>query len=83
MAGDSPTINFTVKCYPPFLKEPVHKVFKKKNSSDFSTISDGRNVITFHDVKVSDSGLWVIQCLNPKGLSGEKSFELNVFSPGK
>ena len=83
MAGDSPTISFTVECHPPLLKEPVHKVFKKNSQSNFFTLDDGHNnVITFHDVKVSDSGFWVILCTNPCGLSGEKSFKLEVYSPG-
>ena len=82
MAGDSPTINFTVECHPPFLKEPLHKV-AKKNSPKFFTLCDVHNTITFHDVRVKDSGLWFIQCTNPCGLSGEKSFELEVYSPGK
>ena len=84
MAGDSPTISFTVKSHPPFAKEPVHKVYKKKDCSSFFNLLDGHNnIITFHDVKVSDSGLWVIQCTNPNGLSGEKSFKLKVYFPGK
>ena len=83
MAGDSPTINFTVESHPPFLKEPLHRVFKKSNPGIFFTLDDGHNnTITFHDVKVSDTGFWVIQCTNPCGLSGEKSIELEIYSPG-
>ena len=82
MAGDSPTINFTVECSPPFLKEPLHRVFKNNNPSMYFTLDGGRNII-FPAVKVSDSGLWVIQCTNPNGLCGEKSFKLEVYPPGK
>ena len=78
MAGSSPTINFTVKCQPPFSKEPVHRVIKEEK---FFTLNGG-NIITFHDVEVSDTGLWVIQCIN-NTLIGKESFMLEVYSPGK
>ena len=81
MAGDSPTINFTVQCHPPFLKEPLHRVFKKKTPTNCFTL-DGGNTVTFPDVQVGDSGLWVIRCTNPLGLIGEKSLELKVYTPG-
>ena len=84
MAGDSPTIDFTVECHPPFLKEPLHSVCKKKTPTiaNYFTVDSG-NTVTFPNVQVGDSGLWAIKCTNPCGFKiGEKSFELEVYPPG-
>ena len=82
VAGESPTIHFTVTSDNPIPKHPKHTIIREDSGAvrkDLFVIK-GED-INFPEVQVNNSGTYVISCHNNDGLEGRQSFKLTI-TPG-
>ena len=78
--GESPQLKFSVESrFPVSTRHTVTRIDAKKNTKkDRSNLFKiERDIITFPDVKVSDTGTYAISCRNSDGVQGEGTFKLN------
>ena len=80
VAGESPTLKFTVTSDSPLPEDIKHLVLDESGKvvERFEVTS---NLITFHNVEVSDSGVYTIRCHDSVGIQGRATFELMVTDP--
>ena len=77
ITGESPTCKFTVTAVP---EDTKHSVIDK-NGKVVENFKVGSGLITFHNVKVSDSGEYTICCHDSRGTEGKATFELIITNP--
>jgi hypothetical protein len=77
--GESPTIHFTTT---PLLENAQHTLAKENGMVATERFRVEGSSITFSEVKPSDSGVYVISCLNDAGLVGKETLKLVITPAG-
>ena len=77
-AGSSHLLAFTVDSDPPLADNTVHSLTRDEAPTRFKVKN---KCIAFHDVRVEDSGTYIISCCNDDGKVGEATIELEVTPP--
>ena len=81
VAGNSPTLPFTVDSHPPLSEDTEHSLRTldgKRAPGRFKVESDH---IIFRRLKVEDSGEYIISCLDSEGELVQATLELEVMPP--
>ena len=76
-AGTTPTVQFSVDCYPPLDEDTRHTLTKEGGSAATKRFKVEDDTITFCRVIVDDSGTYHISCENDVG-KGQATLELVV-----
>ena len=79
-AGTTPTIQFSVDCYPPLDEDVRHTLTKEGGGAATKRFKVEGDTITFCRVIVDDSGTYHISCENDVG-KGQATLELVVVNP--
>lgn len=77
-AGSSPIVTFTVTSDPPLAEDTKHTLRKCDGIAVTKRFKVESNRITFRNVRVEDTGTYVISCCNDKEQVGQETFELDV-----
>lgn len=75
--GDSPIVHFLVESDPQ-LDENTRHTFTKEGKPATKRFVVKDTSITFKEVRVEDSGMYIISCSNAQGLVAEDEIELEV-----
>ena len=74
--GQNCSLSFTVE--PPLTKQAKHTLFYGGKPVMTRRFMVQENVITFNNLRQSDSGIYTVRCSNREGMAGEGILELEV-----
>ena len=76
--GESPTIHFTITSYPPLAGDAKHVLTCKNGDAATKRFRIEGSCINFRNVRLGDSGVYIISCCDEAGLEGKETLELDI-----
>ena len=74
-------MTFCVTSDPPLAEDAEHTLSKSGGGEVTKRFRVDSNCITFHSVRLKDSGMYTISCWNEEGEVGQATLELEVVPP--